>query len=254
MLTHIHIHSPSAIDVPVDGRYSYLPRLLGRAKVTLSFRRNRRLLGNVTMVADGFLAPITAGNFIDLCLRNFYQGLPVRFTKKRLGVGSSDFDVANLPVLGSFQDGFYDPLTAKLRRIPLEIVRVEKTSSVPVLSYSQGLANLFGKASLEPTANKLPLLSFAIQGLVAMNHPDKNANGGSSEFFALQKDSVAEGKRDLLDGEYAPFGYIIEGMEVFESLRAGDVLESTEVDDWGQLNLVKVRQSSFQEVVQGSNS
>lgn len=217
----------------------------------LSFSRGRRPLGNVTIVADGFLAPISAGNFVDLCMRNFYAGLPVKFAKKRLGSGS-DFDVASLPVMGSFQDGFYDPLTAKLRRIPLEIVRVEKTSSIPVLSYSQGLANLFGRATLESSSNKVPLLSFSTPGLVAMNHPEKNANGGSSEFFALQSDSVLEDKRNLLDGEYAPFGYIVEGRRIFEDLKPNDVLEATFVDDWGQLNLVKVRQSSFSEVVQGS--
>lgn len=238
-------------DVPTEGRYSYLPRLLGRAKVIFTFRRNKEILGNVTIVADGFLAPISAGNFVDLCVRNFYNGLPIKNTKKRLGSGS-EFDVANLPIFGSFQEGFYDPLTAKPRRIPLEIVRVDKSTSVPVLSYSQGLANLFGQASLEPTGEKLPLLSFSIPGLVAMSHPEKNANGGSSEFFALQADSVIDDKRSLLDGEYAPFGYITEGMDIFQKIKPGDILDETFVDEWGQLNLVKIRQSSFSEVVQGS--
>jgi hypothetical protein len=131
-------------------------------------------LGNVTIVADGYAAPITAGNFVDLSVRNFYTGLSVRAMRKRLGVVpiASDNVILNdltelkdnldelkdsalefpetlkkdsakggaerggfrredmdepliepiynenrmtmdvvLPILGSFQEGFYDPLT-----------------------------------------------------------------------------------------------------------------------------------------------
>jgi hypothetical protein len=41
-------------DVPTEGKFSYLPRLLGRARVTFTFRRENKVLGNVTVVADGF--------------------------------------------------------------------------------------------------------------------------------------------------------------------------------------------------------
>lgn len=187
-------------DVPTEGKFSYLPRLLGRARVTFTFRRENKVIGNVTIVADGFAAPITAGNFVDLSIRNFYTGLPIKSNKKKLGTGS-DFEVANLPLLGSYEEGFYDPLTAKPRRLPLEIIRNEKASGVPNLSYSQGLTNLAAagtKATLEPTVNSKPLLSFNIPGLVAMNHPDRNPNGGSSEFFSIQADSMRDEKRGLL--------------------------------------------------------
>jgi peptidylprolyl isomerase len=241
-------------DVPTDGKFSYLPRLQGRARVVFSFRRQNKILGNVTIVADGYAGPITAGNFVDLSIRNFYTGLPIKFSKKRVGSGA-EFEVANLPILGSFQEGFYDPLTAKLRRIPLEIVRNDKASGVPNLSYSQGLPNLFGsKVAMEKelTSKSNPLLSFNIPGLVAMNHPDRSPNGGSSEFFSLQKDSMLEERRGLLDSEYAPFGYIIDGYDIFQQLEAGDIIDETAVDEWGQLNLVKLRRSSFSEVVQGT--
>jgi peptidylprolyl isomerase len=232
-------------DVPTEGLYSYLPRLLGRCKVTFTFRRNKRLLGNITLIADGYAAPITAGNFVDLCAREFYTGLPIKFTKKRLGSGS-EFEVANLPILGSFNDGFYDPLTAKLRRLPLEIIRIEKGSGEPDLTYAQGLSSL-SDSLLEPSINSRPLLSFKIPGLVAMNHPDKNPNGASSEFFSLQRDSMR-----LLDGEYAPFGFIIEGLDLFQELQPNDVIEATKVSEFGLQNLVKLRRSSFSEAVQGS--
>lgn len=239
-------------EVPSEGKFSYLPRLLGRAKVTFTFRRQKQVLGNVTIIADGYAAPITAGNFLDLSLRNFYTGLPIKYSKKRLGTGS-DFEVANIPILGSFQEGFYDPLTAELRRLPLEIVRYEKGTGVRELSYSQGLSSLDGEATLEDTDQSSPLLSFDIPGLVAMNHPDRNPNGASAEFFCIQNDSMLDEKRQLLDGQYAPFGYVVEGLDVYQSLKAGDVIDATYCDEWGSLSLVK-RRSSFYEVVQGGES
>ena len=235
-----------------------MPRLLGRAKVTFGIRRSKKFLGNITIIADGFAAPITAGNFVDLSIRNFYTGLPVKIARKKVGSGNL-FEVATLPILGSFQEGFYDPLTAKLRRIPLEIVRLERgNTQTPKLSYAEEDTGPTPRWDFSDTPSSVSdengnsLLSFDIPGLVALNHPDKNLNGGSAEFFCLQTGSLPEEKRKLLDGEYAPFGYIVEGFDVFLKLAAGDIIESTVVDDLGQLNLVKLRQSSFSEVVQSS--
>ena len=240
-------------EVPTEKKFSYLPRLLGRARVTLTFRRKSKILGNVTILADGYAAPITAGNFVDLAARNFYTGLPIKTARKRLSSGS-DFEVATVPMLGSFQEGFFDPLTAKPRRLPLEVVRISKKSGVPSLTYSTGLSKLSPKRSLqvENAANSRPLISFRTRGVVAMNHAERNPNGASSEFFALQKTSTE--KPTLFDGEYAPFGYIIEGMDLFDKLQASDVIDQTTVSEWGILNLVKLRPSSFSEVVQGSEA
>lgn len=242
-------------DVPTEGKFSYLPRLLGRCRVTFTFRRNKTLLGNLTMIADGFSAPITAGNFVDLASRGFYTGLPVKFNKKRLGnsMAGPDFEVANLPILGSFGDGFYDPLTAKPRRLPLELIRVEKLTGEPDLTYAVGSTQTIAGSKLEAASNSKPLLSFKIPGLVAMNHPENKVNGASSEFFSLQQLSVMDEKKTLLDGDYAPFGYIIDGFDVFEKLRPGDMIEDTRVSEYGFKTLVKLRRSSFSEVVQGSS-
>jgi peptidylprolyl isomerase len=149
-----------------------------------------------------------------------------------------------LPILGSFQEGFYDPLTAKPRRLPLEVIRSSQ------LSYARGFTDLSSEASIEPSKDNQPLLSFDIPGLVAMNHPDLNVNGASCEFFSLQLDTMPLGKRKLFDGNYAPFGYIIDGYDLFQNLTAGDVIDSTLVSEWGQLNLVK-KNPSFSNVIQG---
>ncbi|KAL7483439.1 hypothetical protein ACHAW6_009083 [Cyclotella cf. meneghiniana] len=347
--------------VPTRGKFGYLPRLLGRCTVTFSFERpsstasnlgfglfsdtgadKKGLLGNVTIVADGYAAPITAGNFVDLSIRNFYTGLSVKAMRKRLGVIPSwsdniivndltelkdNFDVladdfgsdltnaerklgffqtkqmegapygydessgsfyddsrmtmdAVMPILGSFQEGFYDPLTAKPRRIPLELVTLDPSSPTKTtLTYSSSFASLdvdvaaagttkyskvtsssspqrsFSSAisssssnstTTASTSNLKPVLSFDIPNLVALNHPDRVSNGGSSEFFALPKRDISPRRTKLLDGQYAPFGYIVRGSDVFNSLRPGDVIKATYVSDLGQLNLVKIRKNPFE--------
>jgi len=295
-------------DVPQEGRFSYLPRLLGRAEVTFTVSRPKKkgsdkveVVGNLTILADGYAAPITAGNFVDLATRNFYTGLPVKILKKRLGATTSlttsddsvvAYDIAStvdkitgedgvvqktfgtiikkmeststpesedntipgtiltaMPIMGAFNEGFYDPLTAKPRRIPLEIVQFDGISSTAKLSYESGFTISSPKkpstSKLIPSMKNSPLLTYDIPGLVGMNHPDKNLNGASSEFFSLRKSDMTSGRTTLLDGQYAPFGYVMEGSSIMDNLQAGDVITSTYVNEWGQMNLKKIRGSSF---------
>jgi cyclophilin family peptidyl-prolyl cis-trans isomerase len=304
-------------DVPVDGKFSFLPRLLGRAKVTFTITRPQAkgrgtkdvLLGNVTILADGFAAPITAGNFVDLSARGFYTGLPVKVLKKRLGakpilISSEDNTVAydivstvdkltgedsivqkaidsvmnkkqgqtaeedeesgsgsvltTMPIMGSFNEGFYDPLTAKARKLPLEIVQFDRRfGGRAKLSYESG----FSPSNISPTSSSVlssvlsptedrgreipPLLTFDIPGLVAMNHPDKNLNGGSSEFFVLTEKDMKPDRVSLLNGQYAPFGYVVQGLDIMQNLQAGDIISATNLSEWGKLNLKKIRSTSF---------
>eukprot|EP00536_Pseudo-nitzschia_multiseries_P007156 jgi/Psemu1/319060/estExt_fgenesh1_pm.C_1650001 len=246
--------------VPRKGKYSFLPRLLGRAQVTFRFRRpSGTIIGDVKIVADGYTAPITAGNFIDLCIRNFYTGLPVKDPNKKGGpLYQEPQEALPISVLGSYNEGFYDPLTGQLREIPLEIILIEGTPKL-TYSYSRRFSEPefeVGEAKFVPVTpiSSKPLLTFETPGLVALNHPIGNPNGGSSEFFSLQSSVTKDEnfQRRMLDGLYAPFGYIIEGFDVFDSLKPGDVIDSTTVDDFGQLNLVKIRSSTFKEVAQGT--
>lgn len=336
-------------DVPSEGKFSYLPRLAGRAKVTftiarpsnkkrgLGFSDKDKILGNVTILADGFAAPITAGNFVDLSVRNFYTGLPVKNIQKRLGVDATltmtedntvAYDIANtvvrledrlaifkrainkddddndgndndatiFPIMGSYREGFYDPLTAKPRKLPLEIVQFDSFLGRAKLSYesaftttvnstlvssgkgeatnlplkSQAKSEILPSATSDRVADATskaaamitetttalkksvnpartgPILTFDIPGLVAMNHPDKNLNGASSEFFCLtDKELKSERATSLLNKQYAPFGYVIEGLDIMKNLDGGDVITATFVNEWGQLNLKKIRGTSF---------
>jgi len=277
-------------DIPAEGKFSYLPRLLGRAKVTFTvkrttgIRKNGTLLGNVTIIADGFAAPITAGNFVDLSERDFYTGLPAKAMKKKLGarpdnkVSASNIADAignlknkyavvvrnalnknsddnrepgtittNLPILGSFNEGFYDPLTAKPRRIPLEILIRDSLTGDIRLCYEKGFSAF---VIPEPFISQpIPILDFSMPGLVGFNHPDKNFNGASSEFFSLKQIDRNSEKAMLLNGMYAPFGYVVEGQKIMEELKSGDIITSTYVEPFGQMNLKKIRDTSLANVM-----
>lgn len=317
-------------DVPKEGKFSYLPRLLGRTRITFLIKRpnkqtkptatnqsgnnnnalaelidanvdNGKIVGNVTIIADGFAAPITAGNFVDLCSRGFYTGLPVKLIKKRLGlppenedgilqsslaakIGSvlkipdyyennadiNDESITQLsvPVLGSFQEGFYDPLTAKPRRIPIEILRTNRKTGELCMSYWPFDATAYPNTSLENDQKNKPVITFdnIPNGLVALNHPDRLYNLASSEIFALQSSSnndnkdqgtdagASRRKYDLLTGQYTTFGYVINnGMDVIDQLLPGDVISDTIVSDTGLMYLVKIRQASFPDLLQGDD-
>ncbi len=192
-----------------------------------------------------------------MCLRNFYTGLPVKGPAKKLGLLNQESQ-ENLPlnILGSHNEGFYDPLTGQLRQIPLEVILLEGTQKLSY-SYSRRFAEPdfeVGEAKFLPETTSKSLLTFETPGLVALNHPIGNPNGGSSEFFSVQTSAMKETsfKRKMLDGQYAPFGYIIEGFDIFDSLQPGDIIDSTSVDSFGQLNLVKIRSSTFKEVAKGT--
>mmetsp|Transcript_31983 Transcript_31983/g.95781 ORF Transcript_31983/g.95781 Transcript_31983/m.95781 type:complete len:183 (-) Transcript_31983:162-710(-) len=166
---------------------------------------------------------------------------------------------ATLPVWGSFNEGFYDPLTAKPRRIPLEIVELDRTipGGGAKLLYAGGFTdsgtfNMGGSALVSSLVKRTPVLTFDIPGVVGMNHPDRYPNGGSSEFFVLPENEISPAKTKLLDKQYAPFGYVVEGYDLLETLRPGDVISATDVGEWDRLNLVKVRSTSFGEIIGGS--
>ena len=263
-------------DVPTEGKFSFLPRLEGRCRVTFTFKRGNQVLGSCIILADGFAAPITAGNFVDLSLRGFYTGLPVKIVRKRVGKSQSvrsNFlselaesgreslgmdpeqdspdnvylsKIASVPLLGSYKEGFYDPLTARPRRIPLEILRQEKATELSRLSYEQGF-NRLSDASLGTDQNSKPVLSLEIPGVVVFNHGDRTL--GSSEFFVLP-DGIPAEERRLLNGQYAAFGYVIEGNDILQSLNAGDLIAETTVSEFGQRNLVKIRGTSYSDVMQ----
>lgn len=190
----------------VPAEYSHLPQLKGRATINLTTNK-----GPLTLVVDGYSAPVTAGNFVDLVQRGFYDGLEITSAEESFTVQAGDPPGEAV--------GFVDPDTKEYRSIPLEILAAG--DSEPTYGITLEDAGRY---------RDLPALPFSAYGAVVMGHPEFDANGGSSQFFFfLFEPELTPAGRNLLDGRYAVFGYLTEGKEILASLRAGDTIESAQV-------------------------
>lgn len=199
----------------VPPEYSNLPQLKGRA--TVEMKTNK---GTITLVVDGYSAPVTAGNFVDLVQRGFYDGLEFIRAEESYVLQTGD-------PLGP-DEGFIDPATGKYRAIPLEIL----VQGDPTPTYG---------ITLEKAGRyrEQPVLPFSAYGAVAMARPESDPNGGSSQFFFfLFEPELTPAGRNLLDGRYSVFGYVTEGKEVLEQMKEGDKVESARVIQ-GAENLVQ---------------
>ncbi len=199
----------------VPAEYADLPQLKGRA--TVEFETTK---GNVTVVADGYSAPVTAGNFVDLVDKKFYDGLPF--------IRAEDFYVLQTGDPDGPEEGYIDPETGEYRAIPLEIL-VEGDDK-PVYSFT-----------LEQIGRYMddPVLPFNALGSLAMARPGNDNDGGSSQFFFfLFEAGLTPAGRNLLDGRYAVFGYTTKGTEVLREMKEGDKIISAKVVD-GLDNLVE---------------
>ena len=199
----------------VPAEYSNLPQLKGRATVEITTNK-----GTITMVVDGYSAPVTAGNFVDLVQRGFYDGLEF--------IRAEDSYVLQTGDPQGPEQGFIDPATGKYRAIPLEVL--VKGDPAPTYGITLEQAGRFREE---------PVLPFSAYGAVAMARPEFETNGGSSQFFFfLFEPELTPAGRNLLDGRYSVFGYLTEGKEVLEKLDAGDKIESAKVVQ-GAKNLVQ---------------
>lgn len=199
----------------VPEEYSYLPQLLGRAKVEVKTTQ-----GNLVIVVDGYSAPVTGGNFIDLVERKFYDGLPFNRAEEYYVLQTGDPEGEEV--------GFIDPKTNEYRSIPLEIL--VKGESEPLYGFTTEDVGMYLAQ---------PVLPFNAFGAVALARPTIDANGGSSQFFFFKFDTeITPPGYNLMDGRFAVFGYVTEGEDVLNQLTAEDKIISMTVIE-GKENLVK---------------
>lgn len=215
---------PFEVPKPYDTR----PLLKGRATVEMNLKVKDNTTvdtGSMLIVLDGFNAPVSAGNWVDLINRGFYNGMEIQ--------RSDGFVVqSGKPSKGaknSNGDGFVDPATGEERNVPLEIMVAGEGDKVP--EYDFTLEEL-GRYRAEPV---LPFNAF---GTLAMARREADNNSASSQFFFLLKESeLTPSGTNILDGRYGVFGYVIEGQELLRDLKVGDVITSINVIDGGE-NLV----------------
>ncbi|HEY9644369.1 MAG TPA: peptidylprolyl isomerase [Coleofasciculaceae cyanobacterium] len=204
----------------VPPEYSNLPQLKGRATIEVETTQ-----GTVTVVVDGYNAPVTAGNFVDLVQRGFYDGLA--FTR------AEDFYVLQIGDPPGKADGFIDPDTGKYRAVPLEVM--VKGDEKPTYGIT-----------LEEAGRYLdqPVLPFSAYGTLSMARPETEPNGGSSQFFFfLFEPELTPAGLNLLDGRYSVFGYVTENKDILREIKQGDKIISAKVVK-GLENLVEPQQSA----------
>ena len=190
----------------IPAEFADLPRLLGRATVEIETTQ-----GTVIAVVDGYNAPITAGAFVDLVQKGFYDGLP--FTR------AEDFYVLQTGDPKGPDTGYLDPKTKTERTVSLEIM-------VP------GEAEPFYNATFEDLGlfTAQPVLPFATLGTLGWAHSDEALNDGSSQFFFfLYEAELTPAGLNLVDGRYSAFGYVVDGFDVLEELGIEDGIVKAKV-------------------------
>lgn len=188
---------------------SNLPKLEGKATIVMTVNGSP-----ITIELDGDAAPITAGNFVDLVNQGVYDGVsfhrvvrdPQPFVVQGGDPQSKDESV---PTSRLGTGGFIDPATSQQRYIPLEIL--PKNADEPI--YSKTLDE--AKVSASPSLNHT-------RGAVAMARSALPDSASSQFYFALSD-------LPFLDGNYAVFGYVTDGMAVVDKIEQGDRIESAKV-------------------------
>jgi peptidyl-prolyl cis-trans isomerase B (cyclophilin B) len=128
-------------------------------------------------------APITSKNFIDLIDRGFYNGLTFHRYVAGFCIQGGDPTGGDLSVVDISRHGFIDPATKHERTIPLEVT--------PKLKHNQA-------------------------GMIAMARLGSDRNSASSQFYFTLAPASS------LDGDYAVFGKVVDGLNIVRELRQGD--------------------------------
>jgi peptidyl-prolyl cis-trans isomerase B (cyclophilin B) len=196
---------------PMD---NYTPRLNGNAVVELTINGSP-----VLIEVDGKDAPITAGNFVDLVERGFYNGL----TFHRVVKDPQPFVAQGGDPKGTGTGNFIDPATKQPRYVPLEI-KVSDQGQEKIL-YGQSI----GQQSPKNAASSVVLKHK--KGAIAMARSQQPDSASSQFYFALSD-------LEFLDGDYAVFGYVTKGLETVEGIKQGDRIQSAKVIS-GSENLKK---------------
>ena len=174
----------------------------------------------ITVELDGDKAPVTAGNFVDLALKGVYDGTifhrvvtsPEPFVAQGGDPQSTD---PSIPVNRLGTGGYEE--NGRERTIPLEILPAG--AEAPVYGETLQEAGVFASPTLTHK-----------RGAVAMAR--SGVNTASAQFYITLADV------QNLDGMYAVFGYVTEGMDAVDGIEIGDVIESVTVTA-GEENLVQ---------------
>lgn len=221
---------PAGYETPVPDDYSDLPQLRG-GRATVEFILNKP--GNapfdvegvnfpqarMIMVIDGFAAPVTGGNFVDLVQKGFYTNMAIQ---------RSDGFVVQTGDPEGPADGYVGTPSKSIgkgkhgeRLIPSEI-------------FVKGDKGPFYETTIEDEGRggEATILPFSSYGAMGWAREEYDANSGSSQFFWLLFDSdLTPAGKNVLDGRYPCFGYVVEGADFLRDIKEDDVIVSAKVID-----------------------
>jgi len=191
---------PAGYYTPIPAEYSDLPQLRGRATIemvlvkpdgsTFDVAGTTFPKATLTMVVDGYAAPITSGNFVDLVQKGYYT---------KMAIQRSDGFVVQTGDPDGEAEGYVRPGSKTVgqgphgeRLIPLEIfVRGDKSPIYETTIEDDGRG---GQATVLP---------FSSYGAMGWAREEYNVNSGGSQFFWLLFDSdLTPAGKNVLDGRY----------------------------------------------------
>jgi len=220
---------PEGYSTPVPSAYSDLPQLKQRATVEMVLKKGADgdkfdINGvnfpeaKLVMVIDGYAAPVTGGNFIDLVNKGFYNNMKIQRSDGFV-VQTGEPDGEAVGYTGGKPSKSIGQGPKGERLIPSEIfIKGDKSPIYEIDIEEEGRG---GEATVLP---------FSAYGVMGWAREEYDPNSGSSQFFWLLFDSdLTPAGKNVLDGRYPCFGYVIEGSDFLQDVKEGDVIVSAKV-------------------------
>jgi len=222
---------PAGYKTPVPDIYADLPQLEQRATVEMVIKKSTPdgkfdINGvnfpeaRMKMVIDGYTSPITGGNFVELVSKGFYDNMAIQRSDGFV-VQTGDPDGEAVGYTGGKAGKAIGQGPKGERLIPCEISIVG--DKIPVYETTIEDEGRGGEATILP---------FSSYGAMGWARDEYDPNSGSSQFFWLLFDSdLTPAGKNVLDGRYPCFGYVVEGSDFLQDVREGDIIVSAKVTE-----------------------
>jgi len=222
---------PAGYKTPVPSAYADLPQLQQRATVEMVIKKadsNAKFDINgvnfpearMKMVIDGYTSPVTGGNFVDLVNKGFYDNMAIQRSDGFV-VQTGDPDGEAVGYTGGKPSKAIGQGPNGERLIPCEISVVGDKSPI----YETTIED-------EGRGGEATILPFSAYGAMGWARDEYDPNSGSSQFFWLLFDSdLTPAGKNVLDGRYPCFGYVVEGADFLQDVKEGDIIVSAKVTE-----------------------
>lgn len=232
---------PAGYKTPVPSEYDDLPQLQGRATVEFSFKKGPDSAGvfningnnypeaKMTMVIDGYVAPVTGGNFVELVQKGFYTNMNIQRSDGFV-VQTGDPDGEAVGYTGGTPSKSVGAGPKGERLIPLEIMLSKDYFNTKSQQQQPSEALYERNIDDDGRGGEATVLPFSSYGAMGWAREEYSPNSGSSQFFWLLFDSdLTPAGKNLLDGNYPCFGYVTKGADFLADIKEGDIITSAKV-------------------------